>query len=100
MEHLQRREKDGSPEEVECEFDQILTSQLGKRTEVTDEIEDKLLPGWLSHAAHMAARIHVKLSNLKKSSAQSFPTDLTYSSVIPPLRVCFVFLIILKSVIH
>eukprot|EP01059_Diplonema_ambulator_P004503 TRINITY_DN14220_c0_g1_i3.p1 TRINITY_DN14220_c0_g1~~TRINITY_DN14220_c0_g1_i3.p1 ORF type:complete len:3265 (+),score=842.75 TRINITY_DN14220_c0_g1_i3:5889-15683(+) len=86
LEHLQRREKDGTPEEPQSLADKILLAQLGKREEVTDEIEDTLIPGWLSHALSMAARIHAKLSG-SKGMAQSFPTDLVHSPAVPSLRV-------------
>eukprot|EP01063_Lacrimia_lanifica_P019339 TRINITY_DN2650_c0_g1_i1.p1 TRINITY_DN2650_c0_g1~~TRINITY_DN2650_c0_g1_i1.p1 ORF type:complete len:4276 (+),score=1824.49 TRINITY_DN2650_c0_g1_i1:119-12946(+) len=84
---LQARERDGPVEAPEDERDARIVAHLRKRDkeEYSDEMEDVLVPGWLSHAVQMAARIHVKLTH-STGPKQSFPTDLVYSAVLPSLR--------------
>ena len=85
VEHLQRREEAGCAETAD-EADQRILDQLRPRSGgETDELEDTMLPGWLTHAVHLAARIHAKLQRAK-GSAKTFPTELVCGPTVPALR--------------
>ena len=84
--HIKKREDAGCMEPVESEMDQRILAQLSKTdTAPSDEVEDTLLPGWLSHACELAARIHAKLKKIR-GTKKSFPTELVDAPTIPPLR--------------
>eukprot|EP01061_Rhynchopus_euleeides_P041282 TRINITY_DN7165_c0_g1_i2.p1 TRINITY_DN7165_c0_g1~~TRINITY_DN7165_c0_g1_i2.p1 ORF type:complete len:4012 (+),score=1230.47 TRINITY_DN7165_c0_g1_i2:1430-12037(+) len=83
--HLKKREEAGCAELLEDDLDERVLAQLSRRDELSDEPEDTLLPGWLTNACELAARIHAKLNKVR-GSKKSFPTELVDAPTVPPLR--------------